>query len=517
MVFNAVFSAPVGATLAWGVFFALSAFPGADLVTATIASFVLNIPVVIMMALMASSMPRTGGDYVWVSRILSPPAAMVSNFAAAFSAMIGATFWARYFAVFALGPVLVSFGVIFKNDSLIAWGGRFETDNAWIFLGGLFMIVLMTAILISGTKRTLRWQNVFWILASLGTFVAFVVLIFGNPASFQSHFNELSTRFGAHGNSFQNVINAAKGTIAAHPDAGKMSSTLPAVFVIMTFMMWNWWSVYLSGELKSAGNRNRHLKVMFSALAWDVIFLIVGVLLIFKVAGYAFVSAASAAGNTAYVLPTGPFYHFLASLTYNSNVLTVIIVGSFLFWSLPAMVGNSFMPIRSVFAWAFDRILPARLANVNERTHTPVPAILTVMGLITVMLWWSVQGTSFQTWLALGVLAGVVCVWIVSIAAYSFPKRRPDLYQASPANITWFGTPVLKIVAPLSFLVMGFLVFDTIYYPALAIQTRSHWWYVPGFMVAIAAVGLAIFYIAKAVRMRQGINIDLVYKELPPE
>jgi hypothetical protein len=133
------------------------------------------------------------------------------------------------------------------------------------------------------------------------------------------------------------------------------------------------------------------------------------------------------------------------------------------------------------------------------------------------MLWWSVQGTSFQTWLALGVLAGVVCVWIVSIAAYSFPKRRPDLYQASPANITWFGTPVLKIVAPLSFLVMGFLVFDTIYYPALAIQTRSHWWYVPGFMVAIAAVGLAIFYIAKAVRMRQGINIDLVYKELPPE
>ena len=72
MVFNAVFSAPVGATLAWGVFFALSVFPGADLVTATLISFAINAPVVIMMALMASSMPRTGGDYVWVSRILSP-------------------------------------------------------------------------------------------------------------------------------------------------------------------------------------------------------------------------------------------------------------------------------------------------------------------------------------------------------------------------------------------------------------------------------------------------------------
>src|SRR5215471_11076853 len=156
MVFNAVFSAPVGATLAWGVFIALSLFPGADLVTATIVSFVINVPVLVMMALMASSMPRTGGDYVWVSRILSPPLATVSNFGAAFSAMIGATFWARYFPVFALGPTLVTFGIFFHNQTLIDWGDRFQTDHAWIFLGGLFMIVLMTVILIGGTKTTFR-------------------------------------------------------------------------------------------------------------------------------------------------------------------------------------------------------------------------------------------------------------------------------------------------------------------------------------------------------------------------
>src|SRR5437660_3265072 len=88
-IFNAVFSAPVGATLAWGVFFALSAFPGSDLVTATIVSFFLNIPVLIMMGLLASSMPRTGGDYVWVSGILSQPLAPVSNCGAALAAVMG--------------------------------------------------------------------------------------------------------------------------------------------------------------------------------------------------------------------------------------------------------------------------------------------------------------------------------------------------------------------------------------------------------------------------------------------
>ena len=315
MVFNAVFSAPVGATLAWGVFFALSAFPGADLVTATLISLVINIPIVIMMSLMASSMPRTGGDYVWVSRILSPPLATVSNFAAAFSGMIGATFWARYFPVFALGPTLVTFGIFFHNNTMITWGNNFQTDHTWIFLGGLFMILLMTALLIGGTKMTFRWQNTFWIIASAGTFLAFIVLAVGSSNSFRNEFDKLSARFGSHGNAYQQVINTVHNSIATHPSAGTWSSTLPAVFVIMTFMMWNWWSVYLSGELKSASNRNRHLKIMFTALIWDVVFIIIGVLLIYKVAGYAFMSAVNTSPNPAYKIPSGPWYHFLAALT----------------------------------------------------------------------------------------------------------------------------------------------------------------------------------------------------------
>jgi amino acid transporter len=492
-------------------------FRGADLVTATIISFVINIPVLIMMALLASSMPRTGGDYVWVSRILSPPLATVSNFGAAFSAMIGATFWARYFPVFALGPTLVTFGVFFENDTLVDWGTKLQTEKLWIFIGGFVMIALMTAILIAGTKATFRWQNSFWTIATIGTFLAFIVLAIGSSGSFQSNFNELSAKFGASGNSYQAVIDAVKDQIASSPRTTKWDSTLPSVFVIMVFMMWNWWSVYLSGELKSASNRNRQLGIMFGALAWDCVFIIMGVLLIYKVAGYEFMSAVNTAGNPAYVIPTGPWYHFLSSLTFNIPVFTVLIVGSFLFWSLPAMVGNTFMPVRTVFAWAFDRVLPAKLADVNERTHSPVPAILLVMGLVTVMLIWSVMATTFQTWLALGVLAGVVCVWIVSVAAFVFPNRRPDLYQASPANIRWLGIPVLKIVAPLSFLVMCFLTWETWHYLPLAVFVPEHRWYVPAFIGGVAAFGLVVYYVAKFVRRSQGIDLTLVYKELPPE
>jgi amino acid transporter len=513
-IYNAVFSAPVGATLAWGVFFALSAFPGADIVSATVIAFVLNVPVLIMMALLASSMPRTGGDYVWVSRILSPPLALVSNFGAALSAMIGATFWARYFPVFALGPVLVTLGVLFENQALVDAGNNFQTDGLWIFLGGFAMIALMTVIHIAGVKATFRWQNVFWVIATLGTFLAFVVLAFGNTADFQANFSELNQRFG--GTDAAGVI-AAAGAEGAAPDLANTDATLPTIFAIMVFMMWNWWSVYLSGELKSASNRTRQMGIMFGALAWDVLFIIVGVLLLFRVTGYDFMVAVNSATD-AYAIPTGPWYHFMASLVYNIPIITVLIVGSFLFWSLPAMVGNTFMPIRSVFAWSFDRLLPEKLSEVNERTHSPVPAILLVMGLVTAMLAWSVASTDFATWLALGVLAGVVCVVIVAVAAIMFPTRRPDLYAASPANLRVAGIPVLYVVAPLSIAVMLFLTWLTLQYPALALygDPNNAWW-VPAFIGGIVVIGLIIYFGAKYIRRSQGIDIDLVYRELPPE
>jgi APA family basic amino acid/polyamine antiporter len=202
----------------------------------------------------------------------------------------------------------------------------------------------------------------------------------------------------------------------------------------------------------------------------------------------------------------------------NIPVLAVIILGSFLFWSLPAMVGNTFMPIRSVFAWAFDRLLPEKFAEVNERTHSPVPAILLVMGLVTAMLAWSVLSTDFFTWLALGVEAGVVCIVIVGIAAIAFPSRRPDLYQASPANVRFLGMPLLYLVAPLSIAVMLFLVYLTVTYPALALAGNTdNLWQIPAFMGMIVVIGLVLYYVAKMVRRSQGIDVDLVYRELPPE
>jgi len=459
-------------------------------------------------------MPRVGGDYVWVSRVLTPPLALISNLCMIMGGLLGAAYFAKFFAVFALGPALVAFGSLSTNSQLISWGSSFETNTSWILGASLFMVALVTVILIRGTKATFRWQNWTFLIGMVGMIVAFVCLGLASQHGFFANFNALNKSFG--GGTVQQVIAGAGATHAA-PNLGNMNATIPALFSIEGFMMWNFWSVYMSGELKSASNRRRQLSVMFGALAFDVALLCIGALLLFRIAGYNFVFALNAAPHS-YAIPSGPFYSFLAALAFNTPILTVIILGCFLFWSLPSMIANTFMPIRSFFAWSFDRLMPEGLARVNERTHSPVTAILVANLIIAALTVWSVYSDVFQLVLGLIVLAGCLAVVIVGVAAIALPFRRPELYKASPANVKFLGIPVLFIVAPLSIIIFVGLAVVSTRYPALVMNGNSaDWWWIPAWFAGLIVGGGLLYYVPKFIRARQGINVSFVYKELPPE
>jgi basic amino acid/polyamine antiporter, APA family len=513
-IFNAVISAPIGSTLAWSIFFTLVAFPGADPIGVLVIAGIINIPVLIMFALLGASMPRVGGDYVWVSRVLSPPLALISNLCMIMGGLLGAAYFAKFFSVFALGPALVAGGSLAHNNTLISWGSSFETNHAWMICAALFMVLLQTVILAFGTKATFRWQNGAFLIAMVGIVVAFITLAVASRGGFDANFDKLNHSFG--GGTVAQVISGASAQHVG-PNLGNVSATVPTLFSIQGFLMWNFWSVYMSGELKSATNRRRQLTVMNGALVFDVVLLIIGVALLFHVAGYNFVYAANAAPK-AYGIPSGPFYPFLAALSVNVPVVTVIILGCFLFWSLPSMIANTFMPIRSFFAWSFDRLMPEKLADVNARTHSPLTAILVVNVIIAGLTIWSVYSNVFQLVLGLIVLAGCLAVVIVGAAAIALPLRRPDLYRSSPANVKFLGIPVLFIVAPLS--IAEFVAFAIVstQFPALVEDgNTANFWWIPAWFGGLIVGGALLYYIPKWVRARQGINVGFVYKELPPE
>jgi amino acid transporter len=515
MVHNAAVSAPVGATLAFGVFFILSLYPGADITEACLISLVLNVPILLMMALLAAAMPRAGGDYVWISRLVSPQLAIVSSMAATVAGLVGTAFFARYFPIFCLGPALSTLGIIFHHPDLIDWGTKFGTDNTWIFIGGFGIIVVATIIMLGGAKTAFRWQNVFFAVASIGTALAFLVFLTGSNSDFQKHYNALSARYGAKGDAYHNLIQANHSVITSSPQHGNLSTLLPAVFLIMSFSMWNWWSLYTGGELRGARDRNRQFVIMFGAMVWDVVLIAVGVILLYHTVGYRFTSAANI-GGPGYVIPQAPWYHFLASLVFNSNFLTVLIVGSFAFWSLPCMLPNAYVSVRNLFAWSFDRLLPAGFSTVNRRGAPAIATIVTML-LVTAILLWSLTTATFQTLVGFSVLAGTIVVIAVSIAAFMMPITHREIYDSSPAKLTLFGVPLLQIVAPINIAIMCFLIFAAFKWPALSIGSAGHRWWVPVYMIGIAVAGLVVFYVARFVRRGEGINVDLAYRELPPD
>jgi len=377
-IFNAVISAPIGSTLAWSIFFTLVAFPGADPIGVLVIAGIINIPVLIMFALLGASMPRVGGDYVWVSRILSPPLALISNLCMIMGGLLGAAYFAKFFSVFALGPALVAGGSLAHNNTLISWGSSFETNHAWMICAALFMVVLQTVILAFGTKATFRWQNGAFLIAMVGIIVAFIALAVASRSGFDAHFDKLNHSFG--GGTVAQVINGAS---AAHvgPNLGNVSATVPTLFSIQGFMMWNFWSVYMSGELKSAANRRRQLTVMNGALVFDVVLLIIGVALLFHVAGYNFVYAANAAPK-AYGIPSGPFC--LAVVIVGAAAIALPLRGADLYRSSPANVKFLGIPVLCIVAplsiaefVAFAIVstqFPALVENGNPANFWWIPA-----------------------------------------------------------------------------------------------------------------------------------------------
>jgi hypothetical protein len=109
---------------------------------------------------------------------------------------------------------------------------------------------------------------------------------------------------------------------------------------------------------------------------------------------------------------------------------------------------------------------------------------------------------------------------MVGITALLFPWRRRELFTSSPANVRWLGFPVLPVAAVLSLAVIWGLAYLVLAYPPLGITDQFG---LPGpwagilFMAGLVVVGLLIYYISRAVRRSQGINLDLIYSELPPE
>lgn len=505
--------------------FALSEIPafyaGANIEGTFLSALIVVLPTSFVFALLAAAMPRSGGDYVYVSRILGPQWGMMSS--------LNNTIWwilyggvpSAFFALYGLSPLLRGLGILANNATLVRYGNDLSTPTGEFIVGALLIIALV-AIFATGLNFYFKIQNVLFAIAVIGILVTIGILITANHAGFVAAFNHYIGRSTGHSNAYRAVMSAAsKGGFATAPFS--FYWTLIPVTWIYLELVFNQSSAYIGGEVRRPGRVQLWSMPLAAVLSTGIAMLIAWQLS--RVVGTSFLGAVSFDGGKTMGFLSAPVYTELVGYASRNVVLGLIVTFSFLFWSYSWLPGQILNSSRNLLAYGIDGVMPAWLGRVSSRRHTPVNALI-VMGIGSIAaLWLYTRPTGpFKT--LTGIFGFILSFLIVSVAATVYPYKQRAAWEASPVNWRWGKVPVITVLGALSFVACAYMAWDYLADPLSGLSVVPH--NTGGlfghqafamFMlnIIIWVAGWVVYKVAKIVRARQGVDLDATYQELPAE
>lgn len=485
---------------------------------------------VVVYAGMIAVMPRSGGDYVWQSRILGGGIGFVLAVTGWwFILWLWVPLYGDMFRHMFLTPVLALLGM--REAAL--W---FAQTSHGLFIATLLTLAIVTGYIMLGMKRYAQIQKFCFFGGVAGLLLMTGIFFFSSPMTFRPALEHNAVE----------LFGAAEGvypaTVAAGQSAGAVfgltGGTLSALFLtlpyVVFFNLYPNWGATLYGEVRGAADFKRNFVGMAAALLATTALGIFVLLAIDRAIGWDFYMQANAAwwayawgfSETQPALPVWPYPAlFAAFLTGNRALALLLIVLMSLWWF--GWSGTVFLSsTRVVFAAAFDRLLPEKVAEVDEHTGTPLIALsLMVVPSILVAWLFSYDIFGFRSLTLAATLVIAITYLGTTIAAILLPYRKPEMYNASPiAKYKFLGIPLIT-VAGLIF--GGFLVFllyqwlfdpNALYGIGYSINPNG---YKNGtslvFMGILYGVAAAIYFGFRAYRKRAGIDLDKVHAEIPSE
>jgi amino acid transporter len=498
----------IGIGLAYMALFLPAFYPGSSLELASLITAIGVLPFAVVYALLSIAYPRSGSDYVFLTRVLPPLIGftMSWNFVIWELFYVGWTGWA--FPVLGVSPSLAILGIALNDQNLVSLSLTI-TQPTWTFVIGALSIIVFGMLLIVSPRAYFRFQASSAILAFASLILIGTLLGSSSHEAWVAKFNALL----APRNSSLEAINSEAinaGYTAAHPTSlGATLSSLAWPFLPLAITMM---SCSFAGEIRNV--KRSQLLGIVGALMLSALFFIVLSALLVRTIGY------DSLGSLAYLyyvspgsypLPIAPWFHFLAALlTDNLFLLLVISIGMAL-WSAYWIPVILLYTVRSVLAWAFDRLAPDFLGEVSPRTHTPVKATAFCMAIGLVFL----ALVAFTPLLAtlVGMLGLALTIMAVCIGGLAFPKTRgQDLMRP---GVSWrlLGIPLISVCGALGLLFVAYMVYLFVSDSVVAANTPSNI-----MAVSLILIGGAVYYLVVSYyRKRKGVPLELVFKQIPPE
>ena len=526
VIFNVLPACP-GLVMAVSVFWVLTAFSGVNVYACIVITAICSFLISGAFGLLSQIMPRSGADYILISRSLHPALAVGSSILIGASSMLAMGYWGVFTAKICIGPMLTMVGVAADSSTLQSWGGSIAS-KPWDMLVGFGEIALLALIMAYGMRFMMRVQFWLFTLGMVGFVVAALTLLTTSRSSFISHYNTYAQPFTHKPDSYHYFIDQANKAGTNLSTTTDWHNTVVASGAFIAFGVWVWFSTNLAGEIRQAGTRKNWYS-MLGGLAVTFGSILIMIALLYHTIGQQFLTAVTAvsADPTVYTLPNSPWWITLVAAIHTNTLFVAFLGITFVCWAPLIVYIQIVQPVRALFAWAFDQVIPEQIAQINERTHTPV----LLLGVIAVaslpFLYAAAYTTSFFKYIALSTIVGFPTFVLVGIGAILFPYKKKAAYEASVSNVSFLGVPLMVFFGIGSIAAGLFGAWLWLEYPQLGLpgagkSLADQLFTTPGsgglaLIAACLILGAIIFYLGKAWRKSQGIDLSLNYLEIPPE
>ncbi len=484
------------------------AFPGASPFWVTVIAAALCVFPVLLYGLFMAVMPRSGGDYVFVSRTIDPWVGFAANFNITAWYLLVIAYFGYLLAPFGFSSAFTTLGVAAHNSWFTNAGATLGTSKNWGFVTGAVTLVLVALLMSFSLHRALQVFKILFALSLVGVVLSVILLLINSRGDFVG----AVTRFGGD---YHKIIADAHGAGYAGGGGFDFKNTILAMPLAFASFGYAIVTAYAGGEVRSPRSSGLRAMLWSLLISGALVALLMG--LASRTFGNDFLGSAtflSNTGNKAYPFGSPSFFFFFVSMLTKSSFLIGLISFSFIVAFIVALPATFLIATRSLFAWSFDRILPSRVSDVNERTRSPLVANVVVLAATLIYLALIVYGSSkfLEIFFTAG-LAELLTFFVVAAAAIWFPFRRRELYEASPIRRSIGGIPALTLVG-----VAALLVYVLFFYPLATNNTlganTTTGWVATGI---IAGLGILIYPISYAINKARGVDLRLAFRELPPE
>lgn len=488
-------------------------FPRANLFLVMTLGLVLAICNGLTYGLFAGVMPRSGGDYVFISRSLAPWVGFTASFGFLVSQVIGIGLYAGQCIRDALGAGLSILGAVGNQPDMVRMGSALA-EPTWNLLGGLILLGTVYLVSARGMAVLKLFLKVFFAVAILSTVAMAAVFLTTSPEEFVARFNAFMLTNASLQDAHSAILASAQAEgLQSAPRLDIMASLMALPIGYLAFVGFTY-SVYIGGEVRSP--ERSQVRGILGALIFGCVFFF-GVLgWYYHIAGQDFVNALAqlnAAGKNP--VPNGGSLVLLASLLTDDWHLQILICTGFFLWFYLLLFVMTQACVRILFAWSMDRLAPSSLTRVDPNNAAPYVATRAVLICSLAGLLLNASGLAFINYIALF----SVCFLVAGIAAMVFPGRQRDLFERAPQAVkrrvfrgrAGGGVPLLALAGLGNTILFTVILISAVFNPGLSGVSG---WQPSLFIAAVYGTGFVWYLVALR---STGVDPAILYEELPPD